>query len=225
MRKFLVLLVVLLLLAVGADRVAEKVAVDRAETRLRAEGVADPQVSVSGFPFLTQLAQRRFTEVTMTAPSLDSSAGSARDLHVDARDVEVPQGGTARAGSVTASGLVTYAEVLRKAGTRGVHLEPAGAGRVRLRGTAEVLGQSVPVAALGRVHTAGRTLKVVPSGFQVGGAELGIGALPSSVIDRFTLTYPLRDLPSGLTVKSVQPRPTGFRVVLTGTDVSVPTGG
>ena len=73
MRTLLVTLVVLLLLAVGADRVAEKVATDRAESRLAAEGLRDPQVEAGGFPFLLQLLDRRFDDVHVTAAALDGT--------------------------------------------------------------------------------------------------------------------------------------------------------
>jgi hypothetical protein len=186
-RTLLVTLVVLLLLAVGADRVAEKVATDRAETRLAAEGLQDPHVEARGFPVLLQLLDRRFD-----------------DVH--------------------ATGLVPYDEVLRRSGANGVRLEPADGGRVRLRGDAEVLGQTVPVAAVGRVRASGRSIRVVPSGFEVDGVPVDSASLLDAVGARFTLTYRLRDLPEGLRVTGVTARPDGFEVVVTGHDVVLPAG-
>jgi hypothetical protein len=223
-RAFLVVVVVLLLAAVGADRVAERVATDRAETRLAAHGVQNPQVSVGGFPFLTQLAARHFDSVTMSGDAVTSSRGSARDLTVVAHDVTLPQGGHATAGSVRGAGLVTYAEVLRRSGAQDVTLSAASGGRVRMRGTATVLGQSLPVAAVGRVRAAGRSLRVVPTGFEVNGASVNSASLLDALGARFTLVYRLTGLPAGLRVDSVTATATGFRVVVTGHDVTVPTG-
>jgi hypothetical protein len=223
-RAFLVVVTVLLLAAVGADRVAERVATDRAETRLAAHGVSDPRVSVAGFPFLTQLAARSFDSVTMSGDAVTSSGGSARDLTVVAHDVTLPQGGRATAGSVRGTGLVTYAEVVRRSGAQGVSLSAASGGRVRMRGTATVLGQSVPVAALGRVRAAGRSLRIEPTGFEVAGKSVDSASLLDALGARFTLVYRLTSLPSRLRVDSVTATSTGFRVVVTGRDVTVPTG-
>jgi hypothetical protein len=223
-RAFLVVVVVLLLAAVGADRVAERVATNRAETRLAAHGVSDPQVSVGGFPFLTQLAARSFKSVTMSGDAVTSSSGSAQDLTVVAHDVTLPKGGHATAGSVRGTGLVTYAEVVRRSGAHGVALSAASGDRVRMRGTATVLGQSLPVAALGRVHASGRSLRIEPTGFEVAGKSIDSASLLDALGARFTLVYRLTSLPSGLRVDSVTATSTGFRVVVTGRDVTVPTG-
>ena len=224
MRTLLVTLVVLLLLAVGADRVAEKVATDRAETRLAAEGLHDPQVEAPGFPFLLQLLDRRFDDVHVTASALEAPAGRARDLEVTATSVSWPENGAASAGSVRATGLVPYDEVLLRSGAKGVRLELADGGRVRLRGDAEVLGQTVPVAAVGRVRAGGRSLRVVPTGFEVDGVPVDSASLLDTLGARFTLTYRLRDLPKGLRVTGVTARPDGFQVVATGHDVVLPAG-
>jgi hypothetical protein len=223
-RTLLVTLVVLLLLAVGADRVAEKVATDRAETRLAAEGLQDPRVEAGGFPFLLQLLDRRFDDVHVTASALDSRAGRARDLDVTATSVSWPQEGAARAGSVRGTGLVTYDEVLRRSGAQGVRLDQATGGRVRLRGDAEVLGQTVPVAAVARVRAGGRSIRVVPTGFEVDGAPVDSPSLLDTLGARFTITYRLRDLPAGLRVSGVTARPDGFEVVVTGHGVVLPAG-
>ena len=224
MRTVLVALVVLLLAAVGADRVAATMAGDRAETRLAAEGMRDPKVEVRGFPFLTQLLDRRFSEVHVTADELDRGSGQATDLTMTATDVSAPNDHRATLGGVTATGTVSYAEVLRRSGARDVRLEPAGQGRVRLRGTASVLGQSLPVAAVGRVHAAGRAIRVVPTGFEVDGAAVDSASLLDALRARFTLEYRLTQLPAGVRLTDVVAQQQGFRVTATGSDVTVTTG-
>jgi hypothetical protein len=223
-RTLLVTLVVLLLAAVGADRVAEKIATDRAETRLAAEGLQDPQVEARGFPFLLQLLDRRFDDVHVTASALTAASGRARELDVTATAVSWPQRGTATAGTVRGTGVVTYDEVLRRSDAHGVRLEPASGGRVRLRGDAEVLGQTVPVAAVGKVVAGGRSLRVEPTGFEVDGAPVDSASLLAALGPRFTLVYRLRDLPEGLRVSDVSAAADGFHVVVAGQDVRLPAG-
>ncbi len=225
MRTVVVALVVLLLAAVGADRLAEKVATDRAETRLAAEGLRDPRVDVGGFPFLSQLLAGSYDDVRVTAVSVSSSSGRARDLTVTARSVSVPGQDRATVGSLRATGLVTYAEVLSRAGVRGVRLEPAGGDRVRLSGRVDLLGQSRPIAAVGRVRGTGRTVRVTPDEFELDGEAVSSSRLLAQLDRQYRLVYRLPDLPQGVEFTDVHPRADGFRVVLTGTDVSVSTGG
>ena len=224
MRAFVVTVIVLTVAALGADRLAERVATDRAESRLTAHGVKRPQVDAGGFPFLTQLLQRRFSEVRLTGPGLVSGSGRARDIEVTARDVDLPPSGDATVGSLRATGLVTYDEVVRRSRVRGVELRPAGGGRVRITGDARVLGRTAPVAAVGRVVAGGRSIRVEPTDLQVDGARVDSAALLDALGARLTLVYRLSALPRGVRVTVVDARREGFRVVVTGTDVTVPTG-
>lgn len=221
MRAFLVLVVVLAIAAVGADRVAERVATDRAEQRLAADGLTDPKVDVRGFPFLTQLLARRFRDVQVTAAGLQVASGRAQEISVTGRDVTLPRGGQADVASLRAQGVVPYAEVLRQAGARGIRLDAAGSGKVRLRGSAQVLGRTLPVSAVGKVEPAGRAVRIVPTSFEMAGASVGGPAVASALTDRFTLTYRLPGLPDGVRVEQVTPRAGGFLVLLTGRNVRV----
>jgi hypothetical protein len=224
-RAFVVTVIVLTLAALGADRVAERVATDRAETRLAAAGLSSPKVDVAGFPFLTQLLQRRLGEVTVTSPRLEVGSGTAHDVEVTGDDVDLPQEGHATVGHLRGNALVSYDEVLARAGAeRGIELSPAEDGQVRMRGDAVVLGRRVPVTAVARVEATGRTIRLEPREISVDGAGVG-GAITASVEDRFTLTYRLASLPDGLQVEDVTAERTGFRVHVVGRDVTVSTDG
>lgn len=54
MRKFLALVVVLVLVGVAADWIAQRLATDSAEARLMTRGLTGAKVDVGGFPFLDQ---------------------------------------------------------------------------------------------------------------------------------------------------------------------------
>ncbi len=224
MRTLVTALVVLLLVAVGGDLLAEKVATDRAESRLRDEGLRNPQVSVGGYPFLTQLIGRSFDHVTVTADAIDTASGRARDLDVAASSVSSRSGDRALVGSLRASGRITYAEVLARAKVRGVTLEPAGDGQVRVTGTIDLLGDQHTLAAVGRVKASDRAIDVTPSGFQLDGAPVRTPRLLDQLTRIYTLRYRLRDLPQGLTITDLAAADDGFHVVVTGTDVTVPAG-
>jgi len=220
-RAFLVFLLVLGAAAVGADRVAEHVATDAAESRLEARGVSDPQVDVAGFPFVTQLLDRRFGEVHVTGRALELDGGRAERVSRTGLDVDAPPGGDVTVGQLRGQGLVTYDEVLARAGLDGVRIEPVRgrADRVRLISTVEVLNQPLDVAAVSRVQARGREVRVVPQRFELAdGGSVG-GAVAAQLGDRLTVTYELRELPDGLEVRSARATDQGFVVTVTGSDV------
>jgi hypothetical protein len=219
MRKLLVVLVVLALLAVVGDRVAAKVATNEAEKRLRAEGLADPSVGVDGFPFLTQVLRRTFDKVTVSTPSISRDGVRADRVSATATHVDVPRGGDVLVGGLTARGTISYAEVLRQVGREGLQLTRASADEVRLRRSVSLLSQTLAVAARGRVAAHGRRITVVPRGFEVQGGQAVSPPLAAALTDRFTLTYVVRGLPRGLRIARIAPGSRGFVVTLTGRDV------
>jgi hypothetical protein len=220
-RTLLVTLIILAAAAVGADRVAERVATGKAEDRLAAHGVTDPQVDVAGFPFLTQLLTRHFDEVTMTGSAVDVNRTHAEQVHVQATDVDVPASGDATAGTVRATLLVPYQEVLDRAGLHGLQMSPAGGGDVRLRGSVSVLGNSLDVSTVGTVRAHGDRIAVVPQSFELADGGSVSGSLKGLLADRFGVSYTLRSLPDGVSVRRVAARPGGFVVTLVGTDVTM----
>jgi hypothetical protein len=220
-RTLLVTLIILAAAAVGGDRVAEHVAAGKAEDRLAAHGVTDPQVDVAGFPFLTQLMTRHFREVTMSGSAVEVNGTHAEQVHVRATDVDVPASGDATAGAVTATVLVTYQEVLDRSGLRGLQMSPAGGGDVKLRGSVSALGSALDVTTVGTVRPHGDRIEVVPQSFELADGGSVSGSLQSLLADRFGVSYRLRSLPDGVSVRRVAARPGGFLVTLVGTDVSI----
>jgi hypothetical protein len=220
-RTLLVTLIILAAAAVGGDRVAEHVAAGKAEDRLAAHGVTDPQVDVAGFPFLTQLLSRHFGDVTMTGSAVEVNGTHAERVQVRATDVDVPASGDATAGTVQATLLVTYQEVLDRAGLRGLTMSPAGGGDVRLRGSVQVLGSTVDVTTVGTVRAHGSRIEVVPQSFELADGGSVSGSLKTLLADRFGVSYTLRSLPHGVSVRRVAAGPDGFLVTMVGTDVTM----
>lgn len=220
-RTLLVTLIILAAAAVGADRVAEHVATGKAEDRLAAHGVSDPQVDVAGFPFLTQLLARHFDDVTMTGSAVEVNGTHVEKVHVRATDVDVPASGDATAGTVRATLLVTYQEVLDRAGLHGLQMSPAGGGDVRLRGSVSVLGNTFDVSTVGNVRAQGDRIVVVPKSFELANGGSVSGSLQGLLADRFGVSYRLRSLPDGVSVRRVVAGPGGFLVTLVGTDVTM----
>src|SRR6476646_8831852 len=78
----LILLLVLVGAAVAGDRIALSLAEDRAASALQTSQDLShkPDVTVEGFPFLTQLAAGSFGEVVVSAH--DVTVGKAHDVHL-----------------------------------------------------------------------------------------------------------------------------------------------
>lgn len=220
MRAFLVFLLVLAGAAVAGDLVAERVATSAAESRLAAHGVGDPEVEVSGFPFLTQLLSRDFSEVHVTGSTLEVGGARAEDVSVTGHDVTAPAGGDVTVGRLAGVGLVTYDEVIDRSGARGVRLEKGDSpDKVRVVGSVDVLGETLDVAAVSRVRASGDTVRVTPRSFELAdGGTVGT-AVEEQLADRFTLTYRMSDLPDGVSLRGVRAADDGFLVRVVGRDV------
>ena len=221
MRKLLVVLIVLGVLAVGGDRLAAGLVASEAERRLAAEGFTDPSVQLKGFPFLTQLAGRDFSRVAVTGQRLEADEGSARDVDAELTDVRVPSTGPVRIGSLSARGTVPYDVVVEAAGAGSLRLEPGTAGQVRVSRTVEALGQTFDVVAQARVQARGSRLRLVPTGLEVEGGGSLDDQLSALLADRVAVTYPIPDLPDGVQVEQITAGPDGFVVQVSGRDVSV----
>jgi LmeA-like phospholipid-binding len=221
MRKLLVVLIVLGLLAVIADRVAAKFATDEAQRRLVNAGLASPQVDVHGFPFLTQLLARHFDDVQVSASAAEIGTGRAEHVSGTAQDVTVPSSGPAMAGQLSAKGTIAYAEVLRQVNQPGLQLSNAGKGQVELRRDVSVLGRTYSAVARGRVKGDGDRLLITPTSVQLAGGGAIDAQLSNLIKDRFTLGYRIRGLPDGLKIERINPTGDGFVVSVAGRNVAL----
>jgi hypothetical protein len=222
-KSLLVVLVVLLGLAAIADRVAVGVAEDRVAEAIAERGdlAGTPEVSVEGWPFLTQAVAGDYEDVRvqLSAAELGQPEGTTADVRL--RGVRVPLS-EVLGGSVTEipvdriEGTVTlsYELLSRELGTD-TTLVPEGEG-LRLTTTVDVLGYSVPLTAVGTVHLEGQELVVEVHEAGAAGVDL-----PGFVVDRagelLDLRYPI-ELPFGLELTGVTPGDDGVRVTGGATD-------
>jgi hypothetical protein len=224
MRKLLVVLVLLGLAAVAADRVAHKLAADEAEQRLAAEGLEEPAVTVRGFPFLTQLAAREFDDVDVTARLVRTGNGRARRVEAHGHDVRVPSGGDVVVGRLEATGTVPYAEVERRLGRPGLSLSAAGDGQVRLRSDVPVPGGTLAVTARGEVRVRGTRVRLVPAGLRLQSGGTVPGSVSALLRDRLSVRFQVPGLPDGVRVERVTAAASGFVVDVAGADLTLGSG-
>ena len=230
MRGLLVVLLLLLGLAVLADRVAVGFAEDKVGAELAAKGGLHgrPAVDIAGFPFLTQAVAGRYDDVriSLTAAELGQPAGTQAD--VDLHGVRVPLSDVL-SGSVSqvpvdrldGTATLSYALLSSKLGPS-TRLTREGSG-LRITRTVELLGQQIPLTATGKVVLEGNDLVVHVS--RATGAGVSV---PSYLLDRavglLDLRYTVPPLPFGLKLTGVTPGAAGVTVHVAATRAVLGTG-
>jgi LmeA-like phospholipid-binding len=239
-RGWAVLVVVLLVLGGGlliADRVAASLAADQVATRLGGHRpfTSKPEVTIRGFPFLTQALAGRYSHITVSGSDavLAVPAGgqlSGVGFHADLHGVHLPVG-------TALSGRVDRLPVDRIEGTVSIpfsQLDGLTDGAVTLghqgsdlvvTGTVSLPGYgSVAARGVGSLHVSGARLSVALRSVTVAGQQLPQNLVQAAVA---ALSPHLRvpTLPYRLKLLAVRPSADG--VVLSGrvTDVVIVTQG
>jgi LmeA-like phospholipid-binding len=219
-KGLLIALVVLLGLAVAADRIAVGVAEDQVAKQLAAKGglAGTPSVDITGFPFLTQAFAGDYDDVriSLTAADLGRPAGTGADVRL--HGVHVPLS-SVLSGSVQEvpvdriDGTATLSYQLLAAQLGGdTTLRREGDG-LRITKTVEVLGQTVPLTAAGTVTLDGNDLVVDVQ--QASGAGVDVpGSLVDRVSDLLDIRYAIPALPFGLQLTGVEPGRDGVGVTV-----------
>lgn len=243
-------LIVAVLLVVGAigvvgDRVAARLATDQLRAQLVAEmsnrGVEyrTIDVAIGGFPFLSQVAQGHYDEITIDMADVrlppDTGRGATLPtLHVVATGVDADAAelveGTAKvvADQVTGTAVVSYATLenivdFSRFGLSNVRFTDS-AGALQVTGTATLAGIAMPIMARADIS-------VVEGDFQVrlrDAEVVGIEApqIAKNFLDDLvqrTVTARLPQLPFSLTLDQVGAGVDGLEITATGRNVPLVT--
>lgn len=219
-RRALIALVVLATLLVAADRISLVVAEGAAANSIKSSQHLEstPSVSVSGFPFLTQLISGHYDDVVVRATGLPVGADGRRlrvsSVTVTLHDVHVSHGfDVVRAGTASAIATVSYPDLSAALNTTVTY---AGSGRVAASAGATALGVEVrgTVSALPELTTDDQ-LRFADIQVSALGAALP-GALNSLLGDVFKPQFPLATLPFGLRFVTLTATKAGVVVTLYG---------
>jgi hypothetical protein len=222
-KALVITLVVLVGLALAADRVGVRVADAKVAQQIqqREHLAGKPSVDITGFPFLTQAVAGTYDDVriSLTAADLGQPAGTRAD--VDLHGVHLPLS-SALSGSVSripvdrvdGAATLSYALLSQQIG-HGTTLSWAGGG-LRLATSVTILGRTVPLTAEGTVHLDGDQLVVDAQHASAAGVSL-----PSALVTRagsaLDLRYRVPALPLGLHLTGVRPTADGVVVDVVGT--------
>ncbi|MEV6278644.1 DUF2993 domain-containing protein [Nocardia sp. NPDC051832] len=225
MRGLLITLVVLAIALVAGDRVAVAMAQNEIGRKIAAEYdlSRQPDVTIGGFPFLTQALDGRYPNVDIQVGQWSGQNLTVRDLDVVLTDVDaqlndVLGGRTANlvAATATATALVPYDTVrdFAPSGTETISHSPEG---LRVTGTFSVEGIPVPATVVVTVAPTEGGIEVTPVSVQsaAGGPTISLALLRSTL----TFTVPLEQLPLGARLTAITPSTDGLLVTAVAHDV------
>ncbi|MFE4589367.1 LmeA family phospholipid-binding protein [Streptomyces laurentii] len=224
LRVLLILAVVLGGILVGVDRLAVAYVESEAAGKVRF-GTVRPEstdVDIKGFPFLTQIAGRRFDEVDVKLTGVQTSAGGQSirigELTAELRDVTL-DGDYAidRARTADGTALIGYADLAAASGHE-AKVEYGEGGKLKVTGGVRVLGRMITRTVTSTVTLVnGNTLRVRAD--SVPGE--GMPGLEQLIRSRTDFDRRVEGLPKGMRLTKVEPRPDGLAVMVAGENVAL----
>ena len=204
-------LIVILLILVAADRGAnaytEEQMASQVQSSLALSG--KPQVTIQGFPFLTQLAARDFRTVDISASN--ETAGTAGQLEIQSltatlHGMHIHGTNSATIDDFTASALVTFS-ALAHAGNLpgGITMTADGPNRIKAHVDLDVISGDV-ILQVTQVGDSKINIKVVDA-----------DGLPTDLLGNlvnFTISIP--KLPAGVKIQQISVTSQGLRLTATG---------
>ncbi|AWK09887.1 DUF2993 domain-containing protein [Streptomyces spongiicola] len=222
LRILLITAVVLGGLFVAADRLlldyAEQEAAERVEARQGSSGTTE--VSIAGFPFLTQVAGKELERVDVTVRGAEASAGGRRivvtEMSAALHDVRLG-GGFSSATATTATGTarISYADLARAA-DEAVTLAYGGDGKVKVTGSVDIAGRTLSRGVVSTVSLVdGDTIRVRAD--EVPGE--GIPMVESLIRQKTDFDREISGLPQGMELEKVQAEEDGLVITVSGRNV------
>lgn len=222
-RIVLIVVVVLGGLFVAADRIAVSMVQNKAAQRAQAtDNLAEkPKVTITGFPFLTQVMGGKLEDVKVSAKDIAAGDGSQSvridTFRADLYGVKLSNGfSRAIADHADGNAFITYDD-LSKAAPAGIKVSYAGAsssGTPRVKLTGSFMGAHLSV--LSDVLVSKDSIGLHAEGLP---KELTALGLENKVRDQIDFTRQVSHLPGNLELSSVTTTPDGISVQVTGKGV------
>jgi hypothetical protein len=209
-------LLVIVLVLVGGDRAANAYAENQMASQVQSSLALSgkPNVTIQGFPFLTQVAARTFNTVDVNASNETAGPGGQlkiASLTATLHGMHIHGTNSATVDQFTASALVTFTALADAGGIpQGITLAPAGPNQ--LKATVDILGFSSDATA-----------KVT----QVGDNKINVkitdfGGVPADVLGSLTdFTFSIPKLPAGVKIQSISVTQQGLRVTAAGQNTTL----
>jgi hypothetical protein len=235
--------VILGVLFVVVDRVAVYFAEDQAADKLRTtQNLAEtPDVSIKGFPFLTQVASGELDDVEVGIKHYEADTGKdgqkirIDDLKADMRDVTFSGDySSATASSATGTATISYDELLKTAKPEPTEILPgvnaqvvslADGGNGKIKVTAKVSGTVAGAIPVNRTVSVLSTVSVVHDKVEVHADSLpavtGLSVAEDRVRTITDFQQAIDRLPGGIKLDKVEAAQDGVRITVRGSDVKL----
>ncbi|MGC9500413.1 DUF2993 domain-containing protein [Streptomyces sp. WG7] len=241
MRALRILLIVVVILGglfVIADRLAVNFAEGEAADQLRStENLASaPDVSINGFPFLTQVVGGELDDVEVGIDDYEASTGNGGEkimidnLRANMKGVEFSSDySSATAATATGTATVGYDELMKAAKSEPTAIAPGitakviglsdgGNGKIKVSLAATVMGVDVPqpVEVLSTVTVKDNDVEVVAEGLpEIGGKQLAESRI-RAITD---FQQSIDELPGGIELDKVEAAKDGVEISVKGSNV------
>lgn len=206
--------ITLLVLLVVLDRVAVAYANNQAANQIQSQGFpTKPDVSIEGFPFLTQVMARNLKDVHISAANVKEGPVTL-SLTADATGVKLNPG--FQSGTIThiaGRGLIGFSSLASAAGVSsgaGLSFQAAGPDQVNI----SLNGLQVATATIQR--SGPHTFKAQIS---------GSGGLLGSVLPATSFSVQVPSLPYGISIQSVKVTTQGVLINVTGSNIKFTQNG
>lgn len=224
MRALLIAVLVLLGIAVAADRVLVVVSEDQLAAAIQEEGQlpAEPDISIEGFPFLTQAISGRYNSIRVgvDVAALGLPPGATADIQLLGAQVPLSSVLSGSVSSVPVDqvlGTVTFPFDYIGEQLGGAAVTEEGSG-LRVETTVSLLGQDFPVAATAELALVGGEVAVTASNVEGLGTDLP-DEVTAVVLDLLDVNIPVPELPFGLMFTGIQVVEDGMQVVAEGSNI------
>lgn len=230
LRITLIIAVVLGALFVGADRVAVYFAEDQAAEKIRSSQnlSGTPDVSIKGFPFLTQIASSSLDEVDVKLDGVTAGDGekSVRVTGFNAKlqDVKINSSfSSAVADRATGTAHISYADLTKAVNDPAVTVgyggtDAAGKSQVKVTGKISAMGQSIERSVESTVSVSGGdTISVRAESIPA----QGFPGLEQLIRQKIDFDRKISGLPRGIKLDKVVTTQDGVDITLTGSHVNL----
>lgn len=214
-----VIVIVLLALAVGADRLACYIAENQMASQIQQNGLpVKPHVSINGFPFLTQLAAKDFKEVVISASNVTEGSLTISSINATMHGMHLIDGFSgAKIDNLDGSALITY-QALEHAGDfpSGITLGPGStSGQIKAKVDVPVLGDMSATVQVTKTSSNKFNVRVVNAG--------GIESHFLGGLVNYTFTVP--QLPAGMSIQDVTTNQQGVMITIAGHNTTLTQSG
>jgi hypothetical protein len=229
-----IVFVVLIVLLIAVDRVgayaAERTIADKVSTEVEKVKVSssEPEVTVGGFPFLTQVLDGKYKEITIVLRNVSAGKVVLPELDIHATGVNAEMNtlmsgeGSITADRVVGTATIGYSSVRALFDQEGLQVG-AENGRLRLRLPLTAGQQQISAVATADVTVDKGVVKVSVVDIRAEGAELLPAAqrLLDDYKSRLSVQVALPPLPFRLRVENVQVKPEGLAVTASAQGVPI----